>query len=379
MALLIIREEIVCIFVLVFLISYKHMYHDKSVEDPFMRVALFGLGHVLFDMITAITVNYRDTVPAATNKVLHMFLYYFGLLFIMEFYNYVAKLTMPHNLLRKLRIVGYIPVGVFVVMSYVLPVEYVSGNGTDYSYGPLVFVGYGLFWVYCFACLVLTVCKRNSLDLKVRLAIIPTVVAMAAMILTQALLPELLMTGAGVTLVCIGLFATLNNPVEAYIEQAYWDEASGVRNKNGFHKQLELMKKKYENKEVQVGFIVGDMNGLKVINDRYGHEEGDKLIKAAAAVMLQQFKSAHHVYRIGGDEFAVIYISPDDEVVKQEIENLRAACAAYKDSPITLSIAIGYASGRYVPDSMELYNKADELMYEDKMEIKKHHPELCAR
>lgn len=379
MALLIVREEVVCMVVFIFLISYKHFYHDKKVEDDFMKIALLALAHVVFDMITVITVNKIDDVPPMINKVLHMIYYYFSLLFIMEFYNYVVKLTVAHSLVKKMRYIGYIPLSVFMILSYILPVEYVEGNGTNYSYGPLVFSGYGMFAVYCSVCLVLAISKRNTLDFRVRLAILPTTVMMVILVTIQAINPELLMTGAGVTIVCIGLFVTINNPVEAYIAQAYWDEASGVRNKNGFRKQLEHMNQKYANKQVRVGFIVGDMNGLKVINDRYGHEEGDKLIKAAASVMLANFKSAYQIYRIGGDEFAVIYISPDDNVVQQEIEKMRIACEKYKGSPIALSIAVGYASDIYVPESMDIYNKADELMYENKAEIKSKHPEFCAR
>ena len=72
MALLIVREEVVCMVVLIFLISYKHFYHDKKVEDDFMKIALLALAHVVFDMITVITVNKIDDVPPMINKVLHM-------------------------------------------------------------------------------------------------------------------------------------------------------------------------------------------------------------------------------------------------------------------------------------------------------------------
>ena len=379
MTILIIREEIICIIMLVFLIFYKFIYRDKKSENTFGRVAIFALGHVVFDMITVITVNHRDIVPDIANKILHILFYYSGMLFIMEFYNYVVKLTMPLNMLKRLRTVGYIPTLAFFILSFILPIEYISGNGTDYSYGPLVFAGYGIFAVYCITCLLLVIIKRSRLDLKVRLAVMPTTVLMFLMILTQALIPELLMTGAGVTIVCIGLFVTVNNPVEAYMEQAYWDEATGTRNKNGFRKQLDYMKKKYANKQVNIGFIIGDMNGMKVINDNYGHAEGDKLIKAAATVMIENLKTAYGIYRVGGDEFAVMYISPNDEAVMGEIENVRSACERYKDSPIRLSIAMGYASGIYSADFMDIYNKADELMYADKQEIKKRCPELCGR
>ncbi|MBQ8194331.1 MAG: GGDEF domain-containing protein [Oscillospiraceae bacterium] len=379
MTVLIIREEIVCMLVLIFLISYKLIYKGKSGDNSFIKVAVYALCHVLFDLITVITVNNLDVVPPVVNKVLHILYYYFSMLFTVAFYNYVVKLTVPHNMIKRMRIIGYIPLAVFVVLSFILPIQYVAGRGTCYSYGPLVFAGYGIFMVYCITCMVLAVTKRNSLDLKVRLAVLPTAVLMFIMIAVQAVIPELLMTGAGVTIVCIGLFVTVNDPVGAYKEQAYWDEATGAKNKNGFQKQLAYMEKKYAGKKISVGFIIGDMNGLKVINDNYGHAEGDKLIKAAASALLDNLSSAYGVYRIGGDEFAAIYISPNDDIVKNEMEKVRSACAEYKDSPIMLSIAMGYASGEYSADYMDIYNKADELMYSDKQEIKKNHPELCGR
>ncbi|MBQ8786248.1 MAG: diguanylate cyclase [Oscillospiraceae bacterium] len=335
-----------------------------------------GLGHIVFDLITVITVNNRDIVPDTVNDLLHFGFYIFSMLFIMGFYNYVVKLTLPLNMHKKLRYIGYIPLLIFVVLFFFLPIEYVSGNGTDYSYGPLLFAGYSIFAVYCMICLALAIIKRNQLDLKTRIAILPTSLLMAVFVVVQAIIPELLMTSAGITIVCIGLFTTVNNPVESYKEQAYWDEATGVQNKNGFKKQLSYMEKKYSKKQVNIGFIICDMNGMKLINDNYGHAEGDKLIRAAAIVMKNCFKSAYNIYRVGGDEFAVMYVSPDEKAVQKELENAREACERYKDSPIKLSIAMGYASGIYSPDYMEIYNKADELMYKDKLEIKKLHPEF---
>lgn len=379
MTILIIRSEIICMLVLIFLICYKAFYRDKKNENGFLRVALCGLSHVLLDLTTVITVNKIYDIPLGVNRFLHILYYYSGMLFTVEFFSYVVRLTMPHNLWKRMRIISYIPFIVYVVLSFILPMQYITGNGTNYSYGPLVFVGYGIFLVFCITCIALTILRRNHLEFKVRLAIIPTSLLMLIMIIVQAFIPELLMTGAGITIVCIGLFVTINNPVEAFKEEAHWDMSTGVRNKNGFKKHLEIISKKHHKKNTQIGFIIGDMNGLKVINDTYGHAEGDKLIKAAATTLLNNLNTAYGVYRIGGDEFAAIYISPNDEKVKAEIEAVYSACQQYNDSPIPLSIAIGYASGPYSADYMDIYNAADELMYTNKVEIKKNHPELCGR
>lgn len=73
------------------------------------------------------------------------------------------------------------------------------------------------------------------------------------------------------------------------------------------------------------------------------------------------------------------YISPNDAAVKRDMEKVRTACENYKDSPIVLSIAMGYASGEYSAQYMSIYNEADARMYENKAAIKKNHPELCGR
>ena len=64
---------------------------------------------------------------------------------------------------------------------------------------------------------------------------------------------------------------------------------------------------------------------------------------------------------------------------KEVLMSLLILREEYKDSPIILSIAMGCASGEYSKDYMDIYNQADELMYQDKAEIKKKHPELCGR
>lgn len=376
-----VREEAVCLLVLIFLIGYHSIYksNDESNDGrSFLKIAFYAFGHVLLDMITVVTVNNLDVVPKAVNKVLHIAFYCFGLLFIMEFLDYVIKLTMSYRLLQGYRRVKFLPVITIILLSFVLPIEYVRGRVTNYSYGQLIFVCYGIFALYCLAALILALVNYKNLDRKMRLAVLPTGSLMAVMISLQAFIPELLMTGAAVTFVCIGLFVTVDNPVSAYLEQALWDNATGVRNKNSFEQQMSAFEKKYKNKQLNIGFVICDMNGLKLINDNYGHAEGDKLIKAAASVLLDNMKNAHNVYRIGGDEFAVIYISPNDEEVLSEIENVRIACDNYKDSPIKLSIAMGYASGTSdFSGFKEIYSKADALMYENKAEIKRKNPEFC--
>lgn len=379
-AVLIVREEIVCLLVLFFLAFYYSLCGSKKEvkrEDPFFRIMLFSILHVIFDIITVFTVNNRDVVPLVLNLWLHVMLLCTGIMFITEFLNYVIKLTCPIRVLKSMRRLQYFPVLIIVICAFFVPIEYVEGNGTCYSFGPLVFLCYGIFVVFCLLSVILSFVKYKNLDKKTRIAILPTTVLMVLMLFAQMLYPELLITGAGLTFVCLGLFITLNDPVNEYKEQALWDEATGIRNKNYYLKQLAIMQKKYANKKVTVGFVVCDLNGLKHINDKYGHIEGDKLIKAAANILQEHLDGADGVYRTGGDEFMAIYISAAENIITEDIQRVRAACENYTDSPIPLSIAMGHGIDNVTYDGFkQVCEKADAMMYENKAEIKKMHPEL---
>ena len=87
------------------------------------------------------------------------------------------------------------------------------------------------------------------------------------------------------------------------------------------------------------------MNYLKIVNDQFGHTEGDKLLITAATILREQLKSAENIYRLGGDEFVAIYLSPDEHIVQQEMENVNHICLASKSQTIPLRSAMEYASG----------------------------------
>lgn len=72
MTMLILREEIVCMIVILFIILYTAAYKIKDGDNGFMKVLLAAFGHVVFDAITVVTVNNQDVVPDFVNKFLHL-------------------------------------------------------------------------------------------------------------------------------------------------------------------------------------------------------------------------------------------------------------------------------------------------------------------
>ena len=370
--LLILREEILCLLILSFLLFYYLVNKIKAKGQGFARLIAVAIAYVLLDMTTVVTVNHMEIVPDAVNRWAHILFYLVGLLLGYQFYVYILGVCARYKQVRIMERVGLIPVLLFSVLLLVLPMEYVAGRGTYYSFGPLAILGYALFILYCLACLFVLIQSREKLEARVQWALFPMIVFMCAAIIAQAVIPELLMTSAACTFVCIGLFVALDNPDKDYKEQAMWDFLTGLKNQNCFKKDMAMYRERFADKHNRrrIGFVVADLNWLKRANDTYGHVEGDRLLSAAADALRDNLKQAEHIYRTGGDEFVAVYLSPDDAAVAQEMEQVRSACRAVTDLVVPLEIAMGYAADVAGVNLQEILDEADRRMYENKRLIK---------
>ena len=115
-------------------------------------------------------------------------------------------------------------------------------------------------------------------------------------------------------------------------------------------------------------YVVVDINGLKDVNDRYGHETGDRLIVGAAQCIEQCSRGWGRQYRIGGDEF-VILLSAKQEKVDQLIRAVEKTTEEWsRDNGVALSVSCGAAGSSDFPGNgiTELARAADERMYDKK-------------
>lgn len=149
------------------------------------------------------------------------------------------------------------------------------------------------------------------------------------------------------------------------------DDLTGLNNRRGFftlaQQQLKLAKR---TKRV-LSLVIADLDGLKQINDSFGHEEGDLALIETAIILKETFRESDVIGRIGGDEFAVIMVEDNKagaEILTTRFQNNLDARNAKEDRRYKLSISIGMA--RSDPESShsidELLARADVLMYEQK-------------
>lgn len=150
------------------------------------------------------------------------------------------------------------------------------------------------------------------------------------------------------------------------------DELTGLFNRRGLY---DMGKKtlKFAQSMKQSGIIVYcDMDGLKRINDSFGHEAGDKAIAAQGEILKNNFRSNDIVSRIGGDEFAIICpgLSPESFVrIKNQINRDCQKWTTSNSSPFTLGISMGCIAYPGIDDDYSITSllaAADSKLYEEK-------------
>lgn len=149
------------------------------------------------------------------------------------------------------------------------------------------------------------------------------------------------------------------------------DFLTGFYNQN-YYKQIVHTK----NESQTIGVIFYDVNGLKAINDQYGHELGDLLLKRSAESLLPLIDGeTKHAFRIGGDEFLIIIEDANEKKVNDFIDEWKINITninnenVEKYEGLKCSMAYGYQIGN-ISDLESLVSKADTLMYENKAIMK---------
>ena len=163
------------------------------------------------------------------------------------------------------------------------------------------------------------------------------------------------------------MFANIN-------EKWMYDELTGIYNRTGL-KKMEKAFLKYVRKnhrKIVVYFI--DLDGLKRINDQFGHEEGDCYIKSMAGILTQIDHQGDVISRFGGDEYVILSSYETEDEIDTYLQLIEAEIQTYNESGAKhkLSASIGYEIQEDVQEISfkEMIEEADKKMYIHKKEKK---------
>ncbi|MFP4016079.1 MAG: diguanylate cyclase domain-containing protein, partial [Halanaerobiales bacterium] len=148
---------------------------------------------------------------------------------------------------------------------------------------------------------------------------------------------------------------------------SFHDQLTDLYNRRYFENELERLS---STRKTPLSIIIGDLDGLKTVNDNLGHKEGDKYIKKAAEVIRSVIRSDDIAARIGGDEFAIILPDTEEnesrEIVKRIRKLFQENCSEYPG----ISLGLGVKEN---PEQNinKVFKTADRNMYYNKREKKR--------
>ena len=150
---------------------------------------------------------------------------------------------------------------------------------------------------------------------------------------------------------------------ELQTRYAYYDQMTNLQNRRAYE---EIISRFTADMPPYCCIVTADINGLKEINDRLGHEAGDELIIASAECLRRSFAGIDTIYRIGGDEFCIFITDTGIDPV-QCLEQLTACCAGWHGKNVnSFSLSYGYADSKEFPDIDSIRRAADQRMYQFK-------------
>lgn len=146
---------------------------------------------------------------------------------------------------------------------------------------------------------------------------------------------------------------------------SYHDPLTGLYNRRYIEEAIRRMNS-IENLPVSV--VMGDVNGLKLTNDVFGHKAGDALLNHAAAILKENCREGGLVARWGGDEFVVIMPRTDITTAEKIVEKIKRDCRISDEKNLRLSLSLGCAVKRDPETDLEgVLQEAEECMYHQKL------------
>lgn len=366
------------VFVLYVLFLYCTKKTDYSLGHLAIFTVLFGIWNITDSQAVSLTVRH----PIALNTVNHICLMVMTIPFVMFLRSIYQE---KHD--RLWSAFCYFN-GLAAVVRMVLQVFGIRDFKETLVLTHVVLVVF--FVVVLYANTMELVNNKHSIEIRINTICIFFVIAMCAVDLVNYRMSKngsfFSSLGYLTYIVVMGIFSALRTQkmmekmqeAEVYRKLAYTDELTGLFNRTAYQRDME--NKKIINKEngmetiLPTTVLMIDLNDLKHCNDTFGHSYGDQYISMVAKEMKEVFGMSGRCYRIGGDEFSVLFSEPEKTDVQGMVQRFQRRLHDLNRNPfvVNISAAVGVASYETDLDRSleETKDRADKMMYENKQKQK---------
>lgn len=148
---------------------------------------------------------------------------------------------------------------------------------------------------------------------------------------------------------------------------SYHDQLTGLYNRRFYEEELFRLDTP---RNLPIALVMADVNGLKLINDAYGHQMGDKILKTFAEILKNEFRHDEIASRVGGDEFVILFSKTDQTNVESIVKRLNETISKVRIDHTILSVSMGFAIKKDPSDNLnDVFKRAEDAMYQHKLSI----------
>jgi len=161
--------------------------------------------------------------------------------------------------------------------------------------------------------------------------------------------------------------STMRTKLQEKLAQAMTDALTNLPNRAAYQDSILPLLQSSKKSGKKLFLAVCDIDHFKQVNDTWGHQAGDKVLRLVTKQLLSTLSNKDMIFRYGGEEFVALFVDSNEQEATQKAESIRAAVERapfnVNGAPITITISIGMACCRMSEDHDGLFNRADKQLY----------------
>jgi diguanylate cyclase len=162
----------------------------------------------------------------------------------------------------------------------------------------------------------------------------------------------------------------IRHRLEEEKQRAVTDSLTGLPNREAYGEKVYEEVQRWQRYEHPLSLAVLDIDFFKKINDNYGHQTGDKVLKIVSSAVAKRLREVDFMARFGGEEFVLLLPETNADNALAMLNRIREALAnapfRYKDEKITITVSIGISEFKEGDDSETVFARADQALYDAK-------------
>jgi len=347
----------------VFLIAHKKLEKKDSMNKIFLVASLIVMIELIVEALSCIVNGMAGTFNIILSNVLAILLFSFAPILSYTFFVFIKQIFAPKmKILKPFQFVLILPVIIIVMLSVLSPffgwMFYIDSLGV-YHRGPIF--QFGAIFTYLYLVLGLIVVCVNRKHLLKSDFLLYSIIGILPIIggIVQTLFYGILLMWSSAA------FALVIGYILLQERMIHLDDLTGAWTRDSFY--YTISRKITQDPNEIFGMIYLDIDGLKAINDRFGHLEGDKAIQKALELVKNAISPKDIIGRLGGDEFVVFVECTDLISLNLTLDNIKNNFKMYQNQKFVLECSFGADIYDNKYQNLDVFlHHIDHLMYKDK-------------